>query len=28
VRQRAQLAYSWILKPQTLPPSFIHFLVR
>ncbi|KAK9825197.1 hypothetical protein WJX81_006470 [Elliptochloris bilobata] len=21
-----QLAYSWILKPQTLPPSFVHFL--
>lgn len=28
VRVAAQLAYSWILKPQTLPPSFIHFLVR
>lgn len=28
VHVAAQLAYSWILKPQTLPPSFIHFLVR
>ena len=22
----SQLAYSWICKPQTLPPAFVHFL--
>ena len=22
----SQLAYSWICKPQTLPPTFVHFL--